>query len=136
MLVGKVCPVVLRADDDISHLLVFRHPRAGVQLVKGTIEAGELVTAAALRELHEEAGIAAVQAVRVLGTSTAIAAGQHWHFVIVHADNLPERWIHRCADDGGHDFAFFWHRLDAEPDRDWHPIFLAALHYVRDALRR
>ena len=54
MVPTKACPVVLQG----SKLLVFRHPSAGIQLVKGTIESGEGPEAAALRELREESGIA------------------------------------------------------------------------------
>jgi 8-oxo-dGTP pyrophosphatase MutT (NUDIX family) len=53
----KVCPIVFR-DVSMRQILAFEHPRAGVQLVKGYIEPGETVRAAALRELAEESGIA------------------------------------------------------------------------------
>ncbi len=55
--VDKVCPVVFR-DASMQQILAFEHPKAGVQLVKGGIEPGESVRAAALRELAEESGIA------------------------------------------------------------------------------
>lgn len=39
-----------------KHLLVFRHPMAGVQLPKGTVERGESTIDAAVREVWEETG--------------------------------------------------------------------------------
>ena len=38
-------------DSTGSRILVFRHPSAGIQLIKGTIEPGECASDAALREL-------------------------------------------------------------------------------------
>lgn len=55
----KSCPVVVRNDDDELSVLAFRHPLAGYQLVKGTINDDEEVSAAAVRELVEESGVAA-----------------------------------------------------------------------------
>ncbi len=53
---NKACPVVLSTSLPIK-ILLFRHPLAGTQRVKGTIENGETPGAAALRELEEESGI-------------------------------------------------------------------------------
>ena len=53
MIATKVCAVVVRD----GRLLMFRHPCAGWQLVKGSLERGEAVGSAAVRELFEEAGI-------------------------------------------------------------------------------
>ena len=99
------CAVVRRGRE----VLAFRHPLAGAQLVKGGIEPGETVEAAALRELVEEAGVAG-RGTRGLTIRDDIRDGELWHLVEVETGPLPEAWVHRCADDGGHDFAFFWHR--------------------------
>jgi 8-oxo-dGTP pyrophosphatase MutT (NUDIX family) len=53
----KACPVVLRRNQDRFEILAFRHPIAGCQLVKGSIEPEEDVGQAALRELCEESGV-------------------------------------------------------------------------------
>ncbi len=64
----KACPVVLRgAAAGRVDVLVFRHPLAGTQLVKGTIEAAEVIQRAAERELLEESGLVAT-AVADLGS--------------------------------------------------------------------
>jgi len=65
--IDKVCPVVFR-DASMRQILAFEHPRRGVQLVKGGLEPGESVRAAALRELAEESGIADTGVVADLGT--------------------------------------------------------------------
>lgn len=133
---AKACAVVLRGGGPDTEILVFRHPLAGVQLVKGSVEPGEAAADATMRELGEEAGITGRAVLGSLGVSETIAAGQVWHFFRFDGAGLPERWMHRCADDGGHDFAFFWHRLADAPGDDWYPIFMAALAHVRAQLAR
>ena len=54
---NKVCPVILRKNNNTLEILLFKHPTAGIQLVKGTIEKSEPVFQAAIRELYEESGI-------------------------------------------------------------------------------
>ena len=58
MLADKACAVVLSSESP-PRILLFRHPQAGVQLVKGSIEPGETAQQAALRELWEETGVRA-----------------------------------------------------------------------------
>jgi len=134
MLVGKACPVVTRAaGHGTLDLLVFRHPLAGMQLVKGTIESGESAAEAALRELHEESGVKAAIAAD-LRSSTSIAAGEKWHFFHCSAEGLAENWTHHTADGGGLDFAFSWWPLRRPATAEWHPVFVRALGYVAAAL--
>lgn len=55
-MVDKVCPLVLRKQN--REILLFKHPLAGVQLVKGTVEPFDCdFLSAAKRELAEESGI-------------------------------------------------------------------------------
>ncbi|MBF4560115.1 NUDIX domain-containing protein [Pseudomonas sp. p50] len=54
----KACAVILSSEQH-PRILLFHHPQAGVQLVKGSIERGETPNRAALRELAEESGISA-----------------------------------------------------------------------------
>lgn len=129
--VEKVCPVLLRLRATGPDILVFSHPVAGVQLVKGTRLSDEPVTAGALRELAEESGITGALVIAGLGSSTGIVPGQLWHFVHVAAESLPDRWSFWTADDGGRDFAFFWWPLSEEPGRDWHESFVRALKHIR-----
>ena len=133
MTVVKVCPVITRSRAEGLQILAFRHPLAGKQLVKGTLEDGEAPEDAALRELKEEAGLDAIVA-RPLGVSGEIAPGQSWMFYLCAAGRQPDDWTHHCADDGGHLFEFFWQCIDDDPDSDWHPVQKAALAFIRTVL--
>ncbi len=127
----KACPVVVRQGDGIE-ILVFKHPLAGIQLVKGTIEAGESPREAAVRELMEEAGLAGASVVSDLGLWKVELRDQVWSFHLCDVGHaLPDEWVHYCADEGGHDFSFFWHPLDRPPSEEWHEVFQGALAFVR-----
>lgn len=80
-------------------------------MVKGTIEPGEPPEAAALRELAEESGILSGQVVRSLGTAWAFV---QWEV----GQEMGESWVHQVADDGGHEFRFFWHPLHEDVSVD------------------
>jgi 8-oxo-dGTP pyrophosphatase MutT (NUDIX family) len=131
----KACPVLLRRSEGGLELLAFEHPLAGLQIVKGGIEAGEGLEAAALRELAEESGITDAVAVQRLGLWSSGHEGQVWAFVGCHVPRtLPDRWVHDAPDDGGRRFRFFWHPLlePADPSR-WHGLFRGALDVIRGA---
>src|SRR6476469_8158119 len=78
ILPNKACPVVFRDDAAFSRILVFRHPSAGIQLVKGTIEPGEDPAKAAVRELCEESGICDARVERNLGLWVSGIEDQVW----------------------------------------------------------
>lgn len=130
----KACPVILRERNAID-VLAFRHPLAGCQLVKGTIEPGENPAAAALRELREESGLAGAEVLSHLGIWESGYQDQIWSFHLCQMQHeLPEVWVHHTDDDGGHDFTFFWHPLAEPPGAEWHEVFQGALGYIRTAL--
>jgi 8-oxo-dGTP pyrophosphatase MutT (NUDIX family) len=129
----KACPVLVRRTARGLEVLAFHHPLAGTQLVKGTIEPGETIEDAAVRELREESGIVAT-AISYLGTLEMCEPAQEWHLVICEAGSLPEGWRHRTSDGGGLDFSFFWHPLQREPDASWHPVFKRALVFINQHL--
>ncbi|CAD5108386.1 hypothetical protein PSEWESI4_02671 [Pseudomonas carbonaria] len=134
MIPNKACPVVLNGSAR-ERILVFEHPLAGIQLVKGSIEPNESPVAAAVRELQEESGLRASAVLADLGTWVPGYGDQVWSFQLCEVQEpLPEGWSHRCADDGGHDFRFFWHPLDEVPTPQWHWVFREALVHVRRAL--
>jgi len=131
----KVCPVVFR-DASMRQILAFEHPRAGVQLVKGYIEPGETVRAAALRELAEESGIADSGVVEDLGTFDSEHHGHVWSLQLcTFPQPLPESWTHHCAEDGGYDFRFFWYDVSQSPGEHWRPHYRRALHAIRERTR-
>lgn len=134
--IGKACPVVLRHREDGTDILVFRHPLAGMQLVKGTVEPGEKPSRTAQRELFEESGVPTQAEGHLLGSDAGIADGQLWHFVLCPVADLPDNWTFRCFDDGGHLFAFSWHRLGAPmAGADWHPVFVRAMASIERMLQ-
>ena len=135
---NKVCPVVLRRTGRSLDVLAFVHPLAGCQLVKGTIEAGEDVRAAALPELAEESGIDDAVVSRCLGLWSSGFEGQVWAFVeCVPERPLPAYWAHHAPDDGGHTFRFFWQPLFHAVDEDaWHALFRGALRFLQQAADR
>ena len=131
----KAVPVLLRHAPTGTEILVFEHPQAGVQLVKGTVEPSESVSEAAMRELREESGVADAVCVGDLGTWESCPQGQVWYFREIRvASSLPDTWEHFTIDGGGHLFKFHWHRLTDEPANNWHPVYVAALDFVRQAL--
>lgn len=155
-MINKACPLVLRQHHNAKgqhlEILAFRHPLAGLQLVKGTIEPDELPAHAALRELREEAGIEA-RVISHLGTQIIEATGQSWHFYCCAATSmLPDQWQFYTQDDGGHCFEFFWHSLDSDMSQQstfclmdrliesgqandyWHPMFQQALLFLQQRL--
>jgi 8-oxo-dGTP pyrophosphatase MutT (NUDIX family) len=127
---SKACPVVLR-DAATTEILVCEHPLAGIQLVKGSIEANETPAAAAQRELLEEAGLVG-HIIADLGEWDARALGQVWSFQRCCVDRpARDEWVHRTADDGGHDFRLFWHPLDIDPGPSAHVVYRDALVEIR-----
>jgi 8-oxo-dGTP pyrophosphatase MutT (NUDIX family) len=123
---SKACPVVLR-DAATTEILVFEHPLAGVQLVKGSIEANETAAEAAQRELFEEAGLVGIVTTD-LGAWEARALAQVWSFHLCNVDQpLRDEWIHHTEDDDGHDFRFFWRPLDVDLGPSAHAVYRDAL---------
>lgn len=129
-MVDKVCPLVLRKQN--REILLFKHPLAGVQLVKGTVEPFDCdFLSAAKRELAEESGIV-VNHTTYLGAWESGFQEQRWHFVLCECEALAEHWIFHTQDDGGHDFEFFWHEVANDISSHAHPVFQRALEQVRD----
>ena len=120
----RACAIVNRG----GRTLVFRHPLAGAQFVKGRIETGEDPASAAARELREEAGITPPLIGDLGQVDTSIGP---WNIFAFADHGLPERWTHFAPDDGGHEFAFFWHPVTAELPAGSHVDFLAVLAHLR-----
>lgn len=124
--VKKAVAVVLRSGKHVLEVLVFRHPSAGVQIPKGTMENFETVEAAALRELEEESGLVLETQPMIIGTWNRTVKGgpnedgppeiNQWIVTIMKADDhLPDQWLHHATGSPAEDglaFEFFWLPID------------------------
>ena len=127
---NKACPIVLRLREKKPEVLALRHPLAGCQLVKGTIEPAESLANACARELWEESGLEA-SAEQYLGCWEAGFEGQIWGFYLMrYAGKAPDTWKHFTIDGGGHIFSFYWHPLGSPPGPEWHLHFQQAVTFV------
>ena len=131
---NKACPVVLRSNKGKSELLVFRHPHAGMQLVKGTIEPGESLERACERELFEESGLHGKSS-RFLGMWESGYKRQVWGFCLMALAEPPQdRWSYFTSDGGGLKFCFSWQNLNSELTEDFHPLFQGAIRFIQAQL--
>ena len=113
--VKKVVAYITRGDE----LLVFTHrdfPEAGVQVPAGTVEAGETLDAAVLREVHEETGLlpTAVRKAAYLGRRLWQAGHycheRHFYHLLLTAP-APDAWLHYELNAGTSEpiaFSFYW----------------------------
>lgn len=142
--VDKAVAAVVRENGGRRELLVFRHPRAGVQLPKGTVEPDETLAAAVLRELHEESGLSLDAEPVAIGTWNRLLDGTFgeaatldlhvWHLHLLPAPSgLPDRWSHRAsgsAEEDGLVFAFHWLPIDEGLRGALHPVFGATVEML------
>lgn len=114
--VPKACAYVTRGTGE---LLVFEGPgHDGLQIPKGTLEAGESPREALHREVLEESGLCGLSGVTRVATdvwtrreSPPRKYVRHFFHACVHEPR--DRWTHTVADGGaedGADFAFRWIR--------------------------
>lgn len=135
--VRKACVGLLRPSTHGFELLVFEHPRAGIQLPKGGVEPNETGEQAALRELYEETGVSEVGNVTAVGTWQRYAGSgpqeagpleRHvWEVFAVEAPpGLPPEWHHDAwgsAVEQGLRFRCHWLPLDADTHQRLHTLF-------------
>ena len=118
----KVYGYLIREQQGDTQVLVFDHvdfPEAGTQVPGGTVDPGEGLAEAVLREVFEESGVDGLIVVRELGVMELAVPErdevQERHFFHLTADrDLPEEWVHVVSsgtEDTGLRFRFFW--LDA-----------------------
>lgn len=117
----KAFAYVVRRARGRAELLAFRSPLApGFEVPKGSVEPGERPEAAVLRELLEEAGLAAAIRLR-LGAAVWRppwgGRGEEQHFFWLEpAGAPPDRWAHEVSGDGadaGERYEWGWLPIDA-----------------------
>lgn len=133
--VRKVVAYITLGD----RLLVFNHrdfPEAGVQVPAGTVEEGEDIARAVLREAEEETGLADLRLVSYLGARDFDAAPaqrpgeihERHFFHLRAAANAPEKWRHWEMTPSGEDktpvaFDLYWvEREKARLDFDFEAL--------------
>lgn len=150
--VEKAVAAVVRPVGADLELLLFRHPLAGVQLPKGTVEPGETCTAAALRELHEESGLHLSVKPQPIGVwnryiphrpgKGRVAQKHIWHIFALEVNNpLPNHWHHRAEGSPAEDgliFEFFWRPLGPRLHKEVQSLFAPSVkkilyHYHQEA---
>ncbi|MBD2327679.1 NUDIX domain-containing protein [Alkalinema sp. FACHB-956] len=109
-----------------EELLVFRqedYPYFGIQVPGGSIESGEAIVDALLREVYEETGLKAVQVVDYLGSFWKVGQARMREYHAFHLQltaPAPRRWRHyeefSGARKGPIAFDFFWVPLG---NADW-----------------
>ena len=63
----KVTAFITQESNGVKMLLVFKHPNAGIQIPAGSVEVGEDIETAAIRETYEETGLRSVKTEKYLG---------------------------------------------------------------------
>jgi len=133
----KVVAYVTRQQDGRQRLLVFTHrdyPEAGVQVPAGTVEPGEAVEAALVREIREETGLTELHLKGKLAERYLPEFDETWHvFHLIAPDSLPDTWdwlTNDHADEGARErderlvFSFLWADLSdgvnlEKPEQGW-----------------
>lgn len=65
--IEKVTAFITQKRSGVNTLLVFKHPTAGIQIPTGSVEIGEDIETAVIRETYEETGLQHVEVEKYLG---------------------------------------------------------------------
>lgn len=117
---SKVLAYIFRTKNEIPEILVFDHcdyPEAGTQIIGGTVDPGEELIEALLREIFEESGLVfrPSDIECKLGESSYhrkdLLEINHRHYYAINSIDLPDSWahtVHSNGADNGLIFDFFW----------------------------
>jgi 8-oxo-dGTP pyrophosphatase MutT (NUDIX family) len=125
----KIAAYITRERDGRIELLVFNHPEADYftrdapkpwfQLPAGTGEPGETARQAAIREVFEESGLSAFEAIDFIGAYDDQPWGIRHVYHMRVAGAPPDHWVHVVESDGGWDHGMVFHY-------EWIPLATAA----------
>lgn len=118
-MVDKVVAYILRGQGRDAKLLVFEHDKqwseAGIQVPAGTVDQGEAIEVAVLREAEEECGLRDLRIVRKLDEYILFRHTHKQfnrrHVFWLETKDTRDSWIHQVAGDGvdqGMSFHFYW----------------------------
>ncbi|MDG5471316.1 NUDIX domain-containing protein [Jeotgalibacillus sp. ET6] len=114
--IKKAYGYVTRVKEGKTQVLVFQHPipEAGIQIPKGTVQAGESTHHAVIREIEEETGLRNVQVEKLLGEDlweNDDGAIHNRFFYKLSVSNGEDEWDFKPTGGGeeeGLTFRFFW----------------------------
>jgi 8-oxo-dGTP pyrophosphatase MutT (NUDIX family) len=66
-MIEKISAFILRSRNNKPEILIFEHPKAGLQLPAGTVELNEKPEEALFREVEEETGLKKIEIVKKIG---------------------------------------------------------------------
>ena len=115
----KVLAYFFRIRNASKEVLVFDHKNmleAGTQIIGGTVDPGEDLVQALIREIYEESGITLEQSdiefiSQTVYQRTDLPEINHRHYFKINGSELPDEWEHLVRSDGednGLVFQFFW----------------------------
>lgn len=122
----KVLAYIIRRTNGQAEVLLFEHrdyPKAGWQVPAGTIEPGEDVQSALLREVKEESGLKYFSSIKLLRKNTFFHPLRkelhHRSFYQLElAEQVPNKFTHRvnrAGEDEGLVFQYHWCVLSEVP---------------------
>ena len=147
----KAAASVLKDIHINPKIVCFEHPSptSDFQIPKGTVDKGEDLEEAVLRELYEESGLYDCEVVDLIGELEVVRPGgnfqelederQIWKLFHIRSKvDLPAKWEHVVTGDGldaGMTYKYFWYSLDQVPDERLDKVFVEVFERVKEYIK-